>query len=184
MFRALVVPSLLVCVACNQTSKDAPSPFGARVTSPSVEPAPLPVLAASAPPDRPVQVAGEAELEALAKAIAPYREEARRTYPTAKKRFLAGLPPGHHFFVTATLREGAKQENVFVSVSEIKDGVVVGRLASDVALLSEHKSGDPVQLPELDVEDWTITRPDGGEDGNVVGKFLDTWPQRSAPRAD
>ncbi|MBK7538639.1 MAG: hypothetical protein IPI49_25370 [Myxococcales bacterium] len=37
--------------------------------------------------------------------------------------------------------------------------------------------GDPVQFSEQEVEDWTISRPDGSEEGNVVGKFLDTWHQ-------
>jgi hypothetical protein len=30
-------------------------------------------------------------------------------------------------------------------------------------------------VQEKDVYDWTISRPDGSEDGNYVGKFLDTY---------
>jgi hypothetical protein len=30
-------------------------------------------------------------------------------------------------------------------------------------------------VPERDLLDWLITRPDGTEEGNVVGKFLDTY---------
>lgn len=30
-------------------------------------------------------------------------------------------------------------------------------------------------FPETDMLDWPITRPDGTEEGNFVGKFLDTY---------
>ena len=30
-------------------------------------------------------------------------------------------------------------------------------------------------VPELEVLDWTVSKPDGTEDGNFVGKFLDTY---------
>lgn len=179
MLRSLSLLIFMVCVACNQASKDSPGaqPSGARVTAPETAPKPLPELSAAAPLDRPVATTGQDEVSAMAKAVAPYRAEAKRTYPAAKSRFLAGLPSGHHFFVTVSLREGPKHETVFIGVSEIKDGKVSGRIANEIATLAGYKSGDPVQFSEQEVEDWTISRPDGSEEGNVVGKFLDTWHQ-------
>ena len=55
-----------------------------------------------------------------------------------------------------------------------------GRIDSDVRAVSGYKAGDSYTLPEKDLIDWVIVRPDGSEEGNVVGKFLDTWrpPQR------
>jgi hypothetical protein len=163
MFRSLSLSMFMVCVACDQASKDVPGAqlAGARVTAPETAPKPLPELSAAAPLDRPVTTTGQDEGSALAKAVAPYRAEAKRTYPAAKSRFLAGLPSGHHFFVTVSLREGPKHETVF----------------NEIATLAGYKSGDPVQFSEQEVEDWTISRPDGSEEGNVVGKFLDTWHQ-------
>lgn len=38
-----------------------------------------------------------------------------------------------------------------------------------------YKRGDPHDLPEAEIVDWLISRPDGSEEGNVVGKFLDEW---------
>jgi hypothetical protein len=30
-------------------------------------------------------------------------------------------------------------------------------------------------VSEAELLDWLITKPDGSEEGNVVGKFLDTY---------
>jgi hypothetical protein len=60
-------------------------------------------LAANAPKDRPVRIAGSDPEEALTKwrqLVAPHVEKARATYPEAKRHYLAGLPPRQTFFVT------------------------------------------------------------------------------------
>jgi len=57
------------------------------------------------PKDRPVDVQGSAEVREYYAAIAPYMEDARRTYPDAKKRYLNGLPRGHEFSVVTNLRD-------------------------------------------------------------------------------
>jgi len=38
-----------------------------------------------------------------------------------------------------------------------------------------YKHGDTYSFPEADLLDWTISKPDGTEEGNFVGKFLDTY---------
>ena len=35
--------------------------------------------------------------------------------------------------------------------------------------------GDSYQFSESDLLDWLITHPDGSEEGNFVGKFLDSY---------
>jgi hypothetical protein len=35
--------------------------------------------------------------------------------------------------------------------------------------------GDRYATAETELLDWLITKPDGTEEGNVVGKFLDTY---------
>jgi hypothetical protein len=36
-----------------------------------------------------------------------------------------------------------------------------------------YKRGDAYQFPESALTNWAIRKPDGSEEGNVVGKFLD-----------
>jgi len=131
--------------------------------------------------DKPVAASSKAEVDALEKAIAPYREQARKSYPDAKRRFVAGLPQGHKFAVAAQLHSAGKSETVFVMVKEIKGDQITGRIDSDVRVVTGYKAGDSYALPEKDLIDWVIVRPDGSEEGNVVGKFLDTWQPPQHP---
>lgn len=121
-------------------------------------------------------------MERLERAMQPYVEQARASYPAAKARFLAGLPRGFDFFVTARLRDRqGRWEQVFVAVDRIENGRIRGRIASPVRLLTEYRLMQPYELAEADVMDWTIVDPIGVEEGNVVGKFLDTY-RAAAPR--
>ena len=143
---------------------------------------PNPTLSPNAPEDRPVDARGRKEAEEYEAAIAPYVAEGRRTYPDAKQRYLDGLPPGHAFFVVTKLRdESGASEGVFISVASIKDGRISGRIASNILGVTGYKGGDPHNFPESEVMDWLIARPDGSEEGNVVGKFLDEW-QKTRPK--
>jgi hypothetical protein len=139
-------------------------------------------LSPNAPKDKPVDARGGEEVRRFEEAIRPYVEQARKTYPEAKQRFLRGLPRGHVFFVTARLYDGAGSfEQVFVAVREIKDGKIRGVLASEIQTVSGFKQGDPHMLDEGELYDWTISRPDGSEEGNFVGKFLDTLQAGTEP---
>jgi hypothetical protein len=137
-------------------------------------------LPAGAPKDRPTHARSRAEMDAMDRAIAPYREQARRSYPDAKRRYLAGLPPGHRLAVTTELRSPGRFETVFIAVTQIQGDRITGRIANEVVTVAGYQEGDLYTLSETDMIDWVITRPDGSEDGNLVGKFLDTWqsPQR------
>lgn len=137
-------------------------------------------LASSAPEDQTVRFNGKEPEDAIARwhrLVAPHVAKAVATYPEAKRRYLAGLPPGHTFFVTTLILDRQNHfENTFVVVDHIKGQTVVGRIATELALVQDHKKGDLLTFPESDVIDWTISRPDGSEDGNFVGKFLATLP--------
>jgi hypothetical protein len=41
-------------------------------------------------------------------------------------------------------------------------------------IVSGFKLGQTYTFNESDLIDWFISKPDGSEEGNVVGKFLDT----------
>ena len=96
----------------------------------------------------------------------------------ARARFLSGLPKGELFLVTTPLRDNNYAEVVFVLVDRIEGTQIVGRIASRINLVKGFRNGDAYQLAESDILDWTITKPDGSEEGNFVGKFLDTYQRK------
>ncbi len=155
--------------------------LGCGNTPPKNLPA-VPTLSKDAPADQPFDATGKGEVEAYKAAIAPYVEQARKTYPDAKKRYLAGLPKDHHFYVVTRLKDGTgTTEQVFISVASIEGDRITGRIASEILNVRGFKQGDPFTFSEGELVDWMVARPDGSEEGNVVGKFLDEW-QKNRPR--
>jgi len=132
-------------------------------------------LAPDAPKDQPGALTQQ-QLENFEKAIGSRLAAARDSYPAARSRFLKGLPAGQHFFVVTRLHDPAgRQEQVFVRVQTIRDGQITGWLSSQVTLVSNFSAGQLYTFKEADLIDWVITKPDGSEEGNVVGKFLDAY---------
>src|SRR6185436_17123100 len=118
--------------------------------------------------DKPVDVTAE-QARKLEEAIQPYIDMARKSYPEARDRFLQGLPPKHSFFITTRLHDSAGRfEQVFIAVREIKEARISGPIWSDIHLVAGYKAGDVYSFPESELIDWTITRPDGTEEGNFV----------------
>ncbi len=175
-FKPLMVSAaflFLLCVCADAAGKRGDKVAPAAASSINA-PAQLSPLSPDAPQDKPRVLERDA-IEAFRAATAPYREQAKAAYPAAKSRYLAGLPAGQHFYVTVTLHSAGKQESVFLEVLSIKDGVVRGLLASQMQLLTDYQPGQAMAVSESDIEDWTITYPNGHEEGNFVGKFLDTY---------
>lgn len=132
-----------------------------------------PVLSPNAPKDRPAQ---HESLSALDRAIAPHVAKAKATYPAAKQRYLAGLPKGEYFFLTTRLQDQRGHvEQVFIAVSAIQGAQVTGKIWNDIMGVEGYKRGDPYTFHESKLLDWLITKPDGSEEGNFVGRFLDTY---------
>jgi hypothetical protein len=164
----------LVLVGCGSKEKEAPRVDPAPTAPTPTETQkgePLPKLADNAPEDKPTSMRGTPEQEAK---IAALEAESKKTYPDAKTRYLKGLPAGEHFFVTTMLTIPGRQESVFISVTGIKDGKVSGTIASDILQVSGYKAGDAYELLESAISDWLIAKADGSEEGNIVGKYLDT----------
>lgn len=133
-------------------------------------------LAGGPPPDKPVSVEDARAMRALETAMAPYVAQARRTWPDARAKFLAGLPADQRFYVTARLHDDrGTTEQVFVAVRSVRDGRIEGRIASEILSVRGYRVGDAIEIDEAALIDWTISHADGIEEGNVVGKFLDTW---------
>jgi hypothetical protein len=161
--RSLLV-SALVALSCV-----AITPYAATGQRPAQ-------VAPNAPPDNPVSAVLKCQLAAMYRAVAPYVAQARATYPAARDRFQAGLPPRHTFFVTTRLRDAqGREEQVFVAVDSVRGQTVSGRIWSQIGVVSGFRLGQPYTFADTELVDWMVARPDGSEEGNVVGKFLDTY---------
>jgi len=135
-----------------------------------------PHVSSDAPPDKPVSVTSDEQKRRMDAAVAPYIARARATYPQAKRRYLAGLPPQQSFFVTVELRDASGySEMVFLAVDSLARDSIFGRIWNQIHVVRGYRLRDPHAAAESDLLDWLITRPDGTEEGNVVGKFLDTY---------
>lgn len=133
-------------------------------------------LAPNAPKDRPVDAVRQCQWRATLDAIAPHVAQARATYPAARERFMRGLPARHTMFVTTRLADGAgRVEQVFVAVDSIRGSTVAGRIWSQIQVVRGYSYRQPYAFPDTALVDWMVARPDGSEEGNVVGKFLDTY---------
>jgi uncharacterized protein YegJ (DUF2314 family) len=129
----------------------------------------------NSPQDKPVASSAE-QLKKFEDAIAPYVKKARESLPEAKKKYLAGLPRNQIFYVTIKLYDASKKyEQVFVRVTSWKSESIQGILSSDLSLIHNHSKGEKLTCNESEILDWTISKPDGTEEGNFVGKFLDTY---------
>ena len=77
------------------------------------------------------------------------------------------------FFVTTRLQDAAGRiEQIFVLVDSIIGDRVTGWIASDLEQVVGFHKGQRYELLERDLLDWMILRPDGTEEGNVVGLFV------------
>ena len=149
--------------------------LGAANVAVAQQPTPEIYVAPNAPKDKPIS-AEDAEAQKIEAAMKPYIEQAKTTYPEVKARFLKGLPAQHTFFVTTRLYDSSKRfEQVFIAVKEIKAGRITGVIASEIRLVSGYREGEAYSFPESELFDWTISKPDGTEEGNFVGKFLDSY---------
>jgi hypothetical protein len=111
-------------------------------------------------------------IEGLDQALVPLVEQARRTYPEVRARFLAGLPHGQSLAVLALLRDSnGKTEQVVMGVNYIDGSTIVGTIWSEIRVVSDHAILDTWCFPDTDVLDWSILSPDGTEEGNLIGKW-------------
>jgi hypothetical protein len=133
---------------------------------------PAPVVLTAAPDSE----AGRRVLAAADAELADPMAEARRTLPKARKRFQAGMPANEECLLTVRVVEG---DTVFRPVAARvigwRDGKVQALLPVTASAGKEEKV--PVSFPESAVVDWTILRTDGREEGNYVGRYLDTAQQ-------
>ena len=126
----------------------------------------------------PVDCAFETTANDLFGVIEEKSPEAMKSWPDAKARFQHGLPDKHSLFITfVPVDQEQRAEYVFLAVDDISDEGVSGRLWTEVFNVQGFKFGDRFLVDEEAISDWLITKPDGSEDGNLIGKYLDTLQQ-------
>ncbi len=161
----IFITSALLCACSSNPPKE---------TEPAVNPN---NLASNAPVDKPQAAQGAEEIDAMQKALEPSIEHALATLPKAKKRFLAGMKKGEAFYLTISLKEEKNIERVFILITKWVGEEISGKIANDINVLKAYKMGQEINFKESDVVDWTITNPDGSEEGNYIGKFIDAQRQ-------
>ena len=138
-------------------------------------------LSAHAPTDQPLAFASTDAARRLREfdaQIASAVKQARTTLPGVKKRFQEGLPQEHVLFLTTRLYDSdGTFEQVFIRVREWSNKTVQGIIANELLTVQSFTQGQQITFPEKAVLDWTISLPDGSEEGNFVGKFLDSLPR-------
>lgn len=132
-------------------------------------------LSEHAPTDKPHNIVGTEGLEEYDKLIEPYVQKARKALPKAKKKYIKGLKKGEAFFLTTRIYDTeGRFEQIFVRVTEWKKDQVKGTIANELNAVQGYRYGQEIEFPEMAVLDWLITKPNGEEEGNFVGKYLDT----------
>jgi hypothetical protein len=135
-----------------------------------------PAVAPNSRRDQPLTAFTGSEAMRMFFAMEPYIAHARSSWPEAKRRFVAGLPRHYAFFVTTRLRDATGRiEQIFVAVDSVVAKRIYGRIWSQILIVDGYRLQQPYDFPEDDLIDWMIARPDGTEEGNIVGRFLDTY---------
>lgn len=130
----------------------------------------LPQSNAGPPPDRVVAVRDK-DIGTIVKELT---EKSRQSLPGVKARYLKGLPSGQFLYVMSPISNGSGvPEYIFVKVTSWNDDKIIGTISNEVKTQG-YKDGDKIKLLEKDVKDWTIVHPDGSEEGNLIGKYMDT----------
>ncbi len=60
-------------------------------------------------------------------------------------------------------------------MQSIRDRTITGLIASHLGVVKGYRFNESYSFDENDLLDWMVAKPDGSEEGNVVGKFLDTY---------
>ncbi len=113
------------------------------------------------------------QVSRIYQSMRPHIRRARAAYPDAKKRWSKGLPEGHYFFVVTRIRDQeGNEEQVFISVASINNGIIKGYIYSKPKNVAGYQFKQPFSFPENHIIDWVITKPGGEQEGNYVGKYL------------
>jgi hypothetical protein len=105
-------------------------------------------------------------------ALAEPLQQARRTLTQVRKRYTAGLANGEKCLVMVRVQASD------TSFRQVQARVIGWRNGAVQALISPTPKATvadlrPVSFPETAVLDWTILQPNGRQEGNFIGRYLD-----------
>jgi len=124
--------------------------------------------------DRP-GVVGANEFAVFEEALWPYVRKAQASLPRIKQGYQRGLAEGETLYVVVRLPEPGGFEQAYVEVQDWQGAELLGVIASRLRPGSPYRIGDLISFKESAVLDWVITKPDGYEEGNFVGRFLEKY---------
>lgn len=125
--------------------------------------------------DKPFEVGAEVA-QTFENSIAGQIQQAMKTLPEAKSRFMRKLPRGEELFLTIRIAgKDGNIEQLFVRVREWGVSEVVGDIANTVRYAKGYNKGQQISFGEGDILDWTIRKADGRIEGNYIGRYVDKW---------
>lgn len=69
-----------------------------------------------------------------------------------------------------------------MTVDSVRGDSIHGHIDSNLDFVRGYRVGQPIVLSTDAVLDWTVSRPDGTEEGNRIGKYLDKLHARLQQR--
>ena len=125
--------------------------------------------------DKPGTLSAE-KIAQFEEAIMPHVQEARSKLPKVKQRFQEGLDEGEMLYVVVRLpRSGGGFEQTYVVVKDWQGEDLLGAAPGQSVGLAAAPAGELVSFKEGSILDWVIVKPDGYEEGNFVGRFLEGY---------
>ena len=96
-------------------------------------------------------------------------QRAMSEMPGVKQRFGGGLRPGEVLFMKYGFpTPDGDREFMWFAVTGWAGPMLAGQLANEPRQIPSLRLGQEVSIPEVDVFDWMVQRPDGGHDGGYT----------------
>jgi len=93
--------------------------------------------------------------------------------PSVKERFRKGLKPGRVLLVKVPFPHGKGGfEYMWVTVTTWRGIRIQGQLTSHPLHRKDLRAGDPIEIDEMEVYDWMVTKPDGSFLGGYTERVL------------
>lgn len=101
--------------------------------------------------------------------MAAAHSRAMSEMPSVKLRFGSGLRPGEVLFMKhGFATPGGDREFMWFAVTGWAGSMVAGQLANEPQQIPSLRIGQSVSIPETEVFDWMLRRPDGSHDGGYT----------------
>lgn len=107
----------------------------------------------------------------MEKLLDEYRVKATQSLPYFNEKLKEHRDK--EYYVITRVYEGDFYEQVFVHVTAYVKGVYQGTIASEPMGRVKFTRGADIKVADAEVVDWTIVKPDGTEEGNLLGKMID-----------